>query len=109
MRIYLDNNVHYGLVKHLSSAHTVRHAKDLGWQGMLNGMLVVKVASEFDVMITVDKGMRHQTKIAGSSLSILVLDCLTNRLDDLLPFVPQIERSLPFVKPGEYIVIPRPT
>lgn len=54
----------------------------------------------FDVLVTVDKGIRHQRQLASRQLALVVLRARTNRLADLLPLVPRLLATLEFIEPG---------
>ena len=40
-----------------------------GWAGTKNGALPALAAAEFDVLLTLDRGIEHQQNLAGSDLS----------------------------------------
>ena len=73
MRLLLDNNIHVGLAEDFPG-HEVTHCRDLGWQQLSNGELVKKASERFDILITVDKNMQHQTSLKGLSLAVVVFD-----------------------------------
>ena len=54
--------------------HTVRKAKDLGWDTLSNGELL-KAAEEaaFDLLLTTDKNIRFQQNLAKRMIAIVVL------------------------------------
>ena len=107
MRILLDNNLDWRLGRELAG-HDVNHVLDLGWAELKNGELVRRAAAQFDVLITVDKNMAHQTNLLELTLSVIILDALTNRLADTIGFVPQLLGLLPTIERGTYHVIARP-
>lgn len=51
--------------------HTVRKAKDLGWDTLTNGELL-KAAEEagFEILLTTDKNIRYQQNLAGRKIAI---------------------------------------
>jgi predicted nuclease of predicted toxin-antitoxin system len=62
--------------------HTVQWA---GLKGQKNGELIrTAEAAGYEVLITVDQGIPHQQPLAGRKLSIVVVRCKTNQLEDLL-------------------------
>jgi len=51
--------------------------------------------------------MPYQQNLVGRSISLAIIRAQSNRLPDLLPFVPAILAALPILKPGEVIQIGR--
>lgn len=68
----------------------------------MNGALVKAADGRFDAMLTIDKNMAFQTPLRGLALAVLVLDVPTNKLDDVLRFVPLIDVALESLEPGTY-------
>lgn len=94
MRLLLDNcvNVH---AKPLFVGHDVVHVLDRGWDGLVNGKLLTMAAEAgFQVLVTVDKNLRHQQNLEKLPISVLELDVLKNRLEDLQRMVPYIPKAL---------------
>lgn len=54
--------------------HTVKKAKDLGWDELNNGALL-EVAEEagFEVLLTTDKNIRYQQNLVRRRIAIVVL------------------------------------
>jgi predicted nuclease of predicted toxin-antitoxin system len=98
-RVLLDNCVPRRFAT-LIEGHTVASVIDLGWAGLKDGELLDRMASEYDVLITVDRGIRHQQRLHDRSFSVVVLRARTNRLADLLPLVPALLDILSRVKAG---------
>jgi hypothetical protein len=88
-RILLDECIPRPLAGHLTS-HYVRTVPQLGWASIVNGELIKLAETEFDVFITVDKGILYQQNLRSTSLGFIVLRVDSNRLEDLLPLVPDI-------------------
>ena len=61
---------------------------------MKNGQLLRQAAAEFDILLTMDRGMEHQQNVEGLDLCIIVLSAVSNDLDDLLPLVPAVNAAL---------------
>jgi predicted nuclease of predicted toxin-antitoxin system len=106
LRILLDNNLDRRLGRELVG-HDASHVLDDGWTELKNGELIGKAAAQFDVLVTVDKSMPHQTNLGDLGQSVIVLNVLTNRLADTIGFVPAILDLLPTIRRGKYYVIPR--
>ena len=84
-------------------AHTVEWA---GFKGKKNGELLrVAELAGYDVFVTVDKGVIHQRPSSNRRISIIVLSCATNQMEDLLPLVEAILRKLKSIRRGETVVV----
>lgn len=60
-------------------------------------------ASEFDVLLTMDRGIAYQQNLSGVDLCMVVLRAVSNDIDDLLPLVPELNATLATVAPGQVI------
>jgi len=56
----------------LSGAH-VRTAPEMGWAGVQNGELLRLAAPTFDVLLTVDSGIRYQQAVPAFEISVIEL------------------------------------
>jgi hypothetical protein len=63
------------------------------------------MAGQFDALVTVDKSLRYQQNLASRSFGVALLKAKTNRLEDLLPLVPELLEVLGKIRPGEIIEI----
>jgi predicted nuclease of predicted toxin-antitoxin system len=81
--------------------HVVANVVDLGWADLKDGELLDRMANSYDVLITVDRNIRHQQRLHDRPFSIVVLRARTNRFGDLLPLVPALLDTLSRVKAGE--------
>jgi predicted nuclease of predicted toxin-antitoxin system len=84
-------------------AHTVQFA---GFKSKKNGELL-RAAEQggYDVLLTVDQGLPHQSA-PDRNIAIVLIRTETNQLEDLIPFVPNIERALASIRPGSVVRIP---
>jgi hypothetical protein len=80
--------------------HEVSTVPEMGWAGMKNGELLCLAEISFDVFITADLNLSYQQNLTQSQLAIVALAAPTNRLDDLLPLIPQVLALLERVEPG---------
>jgi len=62
MKILLDECVPRPLARYLED-HQVQTVPQAGWASTVNGPLIRLAESEFDVFITVDKGIRYQQNL----------------------------------------------
>jgi hypothetical protein len=66
VRVLLDNCVPWRLAKSITG-HDVTSVIDLGWADLTNGRLLDAMVGQFDVLVTVDKGMRFQQRVDDPS------------------------------------------
>lgn len=85
--------------------HSATTVPDAGWAGLSNGELLSKSQEQFDVFITVDQSLPKQQNLSKYKIAVIVLSGTTNRLDDLLPFVPGILKSLEKTLSGQVIIL----
>ena len=64
----------------------------MGWRGVKNGALLAKAEPEFDALVTVDRNLRYQQDTPAVDLLIVALRARSNRLEHLLPLVPEAQR-----------------
>ena len=101
MRVLLDEQLPRQLAQELPG-HEVRTVQQQGWTGLGNGQLLRRAAAEkFEVFLTADQNLEFQQNLAGSPLRVIVLVASSNALEDLLPMVPSILRSIADARPGE--------
>lgn len=85
--------------------HEVETAREAGWDGLKNGKLLAQAATRFDVLLTVDRNIKHQQNLAKHDIAIIVIVAHNNRLPTLLPYVPEIEKALQSIKAGELVEV----
>jgi predicted nuclease of predicted toxin-antitoxin system len=94
MRILLDECVPRPLRRKLAD-HDVRTVVEMGWAGKRNGELMQLLHTEtFAVFLTTDQNLRYQQNLRGLPMAVIVLVAPTNRLDDLVPLMPQVRTVL---------------
>lgn len=65
-----------------------------GWAGIQNGELLRLAQAQFDVFVTVDRNLSLQQHLPQFAIAVIVLQAPTNRLKDLRPLVPELQRKL---------------
>ena len=100
MRVLLDEQMPRDLAAELVG-HEVRTVGEMGWKGLDNGELLDRAASEFDVLISMDRSMPAQQNIPRYPIGLVLIRAVSNRIEALRPLVPQIRASLQKVEPGE--------
>lgn len=100
MRVLLDEQLPIGLAAALQG-HSVDTVARRGWTGITNGELLRRMGTEYDVLITMDRGIEFQQNLATVSVRILLVRAPSNRMMHLLPLVPAILEALPTLQPGQ--------
>jgi hypothetical protein len=87
MKILLDECV----TKHLKpflSEHEVVTVREMGWSGIKNGKLLTLCAeNQFKIFLTIDKNLQYQQNIDTYNLTIVILNSLTSKVEDLKEFI----------------------
>jgi hypothetical protein len=100
MRVLLDECVPRRLRNELSDLD-VRTVPEMGWASMENGDLLRLASSGFDVFITTDQKLGYQQTLAKFTISVVILVARRNKLEFLLPLVPELRRVIAEMGPGE--------
>ena len=66
---------------------------------------VQTVASEFDVLLTVDQGIPYQQNIGGLSLALVIIKAPSNDIDDLRPKMSEALQVLETIQPGQVVQV----
>jgi hypothetical protein len=102
LRILLDHCVDRRLRRHLAG-HEVRTTYEMGWASYKNGALLSAAESEFDVLLTVDQNLPYQQNLSGRRIAALILVAPSNRLEELVPLIPQAGLILASLRPGQVV------
>jgi len=73
----------------------------MGWAGIKNGDLLTLAQDQFDVFVTVDRNLFFQQNLPQFNISVVILQAVTNRLQDLQPLVPRLLSVLSTVPKGQ--------
>jgi len=103
-RLLLDECVDWRLARHLRP-HSVTTVAKAGWSGVKNGRLLRQAEGEFDILVTVDRNLSFQQRMIDFRLAVIVLKAPSNRLQDLLPLVPQVLDTAATIATGSVVVI----
>jgi len=99
MRILLDECVPRRFRRELAG-HEVQTVPQMGWASLTNGALLAAASGKFDVFITTDKRLGNQQNISRFEIAIVILVAKRNKLEFLLPLVPELRKVLEKVTPG---------
>src|SRR5713101_5275981 len=104
MKLLLDECV-TRYVKSDFVGHDVFTVDDAGFKGLKNGDLLRAASDKFDAIITVDRKLPREQKLATLKLAVLVLFSRSNRYEALKPLIPLALDALRTVRPGDVVEI----
>ena len=95
MKVLLDENMPTKARYEFGAAHEVFTVRGMGWLGKKNGELLGLAAfNGFDVLITLDKNLRHQQNLDKFNLKFILLLANDNKIQTIEAFVPKIKSLL---------------
>jgi hypothetical protein len=100
MRILLDECVPRRFGRQLPE-HEIRTVPEMGWASFNNGDLLAAASGKFDVPVTTDQRLSYQLKVSAFPITVVVLVAKRNKLESLVPLVPELRTVIAEVKPGE--------
>ena len=100
MRVLLDECVDARLSAHIVG-HEAKTVHDEGWSGITNGKLLALAEKKFDVFVTIDSNLAFQQNIPRFAISVILVHCVSNRLNDLLKLLPQLTAAIPTASKGK--------
>lgn len=105
MKILLDECITKRLKKYLAE-YEVLTVRELNLSGIKNGKLInYCVENNFDVLLTIDKNLMFQQNLDQYPLTIVVLNCQTSKIEELITFLPSFKSQVgKFQKLKAYII-----
>ncbi len=103
-KLLLDECLNWRLLKAFPE-HIVKTVRQMGWEGLKNGELLIKAQNEFDVLITIDKNMKYQHNFVKYNIALIVLDVFINDLKHLLPLTYKIKEHLLTIETHEVRIV----
>ncbi len=92
MKILLDECVTKRLKPYVSN-YEVYTVTEMRWNGIKNGKLMALcIDNNFDLLLTIDKNLLFQQKIDKFKLTVVVLDSLTSKIEELILFIPSFNK-----------------
>lgn len=104
MKVLLDECVDRRLADYLREFDITTVAAH-GWGGITNGKLLALAQAEFEIFVTVDRNLSFQQHLSNFDLAVILLVSKSNRLQDLLPFVPELITAIPLAERGKLAMI----
>lgn len=99
MRVLLDECVPRPLRAELPD-HDVKTVAEAGWAGVKNGALLQLAATQFDVLLTVDRSLEYQQNFSGLTIAVVVIVSSSNDIDALRPLMASVREALLTANPG---------
>ena len=104
MLILFDHGTPRGLARELPG-HTVKTAKEMGWEQLGNGdLLNAAEQTAFDLLLTTDQRIRYQQNLTGRRIAILVLSG-TTKWSRVRLHCERIAADVAAATPGSYIEV----
>ena len=104
MHVLLDECLPRPL-KRAISGHDVSTVQERGWSSKKNGELLRLMDGTIYVFLTADQNLQYQQYLQSISFSIIVLIEQDNRVPTLLPLMPQVQKLLDTITPGQLIEV----
>ena len=103
MRVLLDENLNWRLIRYFDPDCHVTTVDRQGWKGKRNGELLVQAAETFDVLVTMDKSIEYQHNISEYAIGIIIISARSNKLQDIQPVMLEVNQVIRNVQPGQVI------
>ncbi len=105
MKILIDECVTKRLKQHLKE-YKVFTVTQMHWNGLKNGKLLTEcVSNNFTIVLTIDKNLMFQQNMDKYPLSIVVLNSLTSKVEELVLFMPSFKAKInSFEKHNAYLI-----
>lgn len=78
---------------------------EMGWAGKKNGELIKVARGQFDVFVTADQNLQYQQNLAYADVGVIVLVVSNNRIETLVPLMPQVNEALKSIAAGQVVEI----
>ena len=101
MRVLLDENLPQQLKQHFTADVEVLTVHERGWSGIKNSELLRLAVGEFDVFLTMDRGVEFQQNLQSLSVGILIIRARSNRFEDLQPLISEVHNVLNTIQTGQ--------
>ena len=91
MKILLDECITKRLKPHFQEFE-VFTVSEMKWNGIKNGKLMsLCIANDFDMVLTIDKNLMFQQNLDKHNITIVVLNSLTSKIEELVSFIPSFK------------------
>ncbi len=101
MRLLLDEDIPLKLRHYFRGDLQVETVQYRGWRGLENGELLRAAERDFDVLVTLDDQLPDRQNLRLFAISVVILRPRGQALEEIAELVPELERRLPNLRPGE--------
>ena len=108
MRIFVDACIDPRVVEVLGG-HDARTAFDLGWQNLKDHVLLGRSGTQFDVLLTADRGFEYEHNLRELSIGIVIVHVGRNKLADYRAIASRILAAVGEVTPGSVVHVRAPS
>jgi len=102
MKVLLDENIPRKVKYDFGPDYQVQTVQEMGWNGKSNGELLgLLTLNDIEVLVTVDKNLKHQQNVKKFPVIIFVLNAKDNRHGTIQPLIDKVKSHLkPDLKTG---------
>ena len=80
-------------------------AQERGWERLANGRLLAAAQDEFDVLLTVDRGMRYEQPTHAFDIGLVVVRVKGNHVRFFVPLLEEIRAAIRESGSGRVMVV----
>ena len=73
----------------------------MGWAGVENGELLRNASAHTDAFVTMDRKLEREQKLSELPFGVVLIVARSNRVQDLLPLMPNVLAALDRIQPGK--------
>ena len=103
MRVLLDENLDWRLVRHFDADFQVTTVSRQGWKGTRNSELLQQAQAAFDVLVTMDRSIEHQQNLSKYTIGVILISARSNRIQNIQPAMLRVNKIIREVQPGQVI------
>ena len=108
MRVLIDECVD-PRVASLLGDHRAATVHQQGWDAFQDGPLLTVAQEDFDVLLTLDRGLEFQQNLAEFRIGVIVAHVPKNQLPYFRVIQKELLTAIERVRPGEVIHVRKPT
>ena len=101
MRVLLDEQIDWRLRRLFDPEHEVETVRERGGIGRRNGALLSVAALDFDVWVTMDRGLEYQQNLPSFEIAVILIRDRSNRRSDVEPAMAEMNRVPRDAEPGK--------
>ena len=101
MRVLLNENLPRQLKRHFPADVEGLTVQERGWSGIKNSALLRLAAGEFEVFLTMDRGVEYQQHLQRLSIGVLIIQAPSDRFEDRQPLLPEVHNALHAIEPEQ--------